>query len=323
MTFSVGLQNSATPISGSMLDLLRCPISKETLVQNGNNLISASGDHRYPIHGTGIPLFAESYISEEARVQQSHFDRIADAYIENLNYPHTQEYMGYLDRVLLEEVGVENLGTVAEICCGRGEAIRLIADRAECVVGLDVSVRMLEAAKADFPDSKYVFVQGDATRMPFAEQMFDNVFFLGGIHHVNNRLGLFAEVFRILKPGGRLIFREPLSDFILWKALRAVIYRVSPGLDHETERPLTYEETVPVLEKVGFRNNVWKSYGFLGFCLLMNSDILVFNRAFRFVPGIRSFTRAMCRFDDWITRNGSRRNWGLQVIGLAHKLAGN
>jgi hypothetical protein len=39
----------------------------------------------------------------------------------------------------------------------------------------------------------------------------------------------------------------------------------------------------------------WKTYGFLGFCLLMNSDVLIFNRLFRFIPGIRAITRAFAR----------------------------
>jgi hypothetical protein len=56
---------------------------------------------------------------------------------------------------------------------------------------------------------------------------------------------LFREVARILKPGGRFYFREPVSDFWPWHMLRRVIYRISPSLDHLTERPLRYDETAP------------------------------------------------------------------------------
>ena len=51
----------------------------------------------------------------------------------------------------------------------------------------------------------------------------------------------------------------------------------------------------------------------------MNSDVLIFNRLFRFIPGIRGITRAFTRIDDWIT---SRPGWtrrGLQVVGVAEK----
>ncbi|NJM92395.1 MAG: TonB-dependent receptor plug domain-containing protein, partial [Rhodospirillaceae bacterium] len=156
-----------------------------------------------------------------------------------------------------------------------------------------------------------------------ADGAFDSVFMLGGIHHVNDRAALFREVARILKPGGRFYFREPVSDFWPWLMLRAVIYRISPTLDHLTERPLRYDETAPYLTAARLRLTSWKTYGFFGFCLLMNSDVLVFNRLFRFIPGIRAITRAFARFDDWIT---SRRNWtrrGLQVVGVAEKPEGS
>ena len=53
----------------------------------------------------------------------------------------------------------------------------------------------------------------------------------------------------------------------------------------------------------------------------MNSDVLVFNRALRFLPGIRLLTRLATRMDDWTTRlPGMERN-GLIVVGAAEKPA--
>ena len=63
----------------------------------------------------------------------------------------------------------------------------------------------------------------------------------------------------------------------------------------------------------------WKTYGFLGFCFLMNSDVLVFNRVFRFIPGIRALTRIAIKFDDWTVRMPALRHAGLQVVGWAHR----
>lgn len=282
-------------------------------------LITASGRHRYPITSSGIPLFATQIISAEAKRQQQHYDKVAAAYVENLSYPHTEEYFRYLDGALLAVVGDGPLGATAEICCGRGEAIRLIGDRVSHGIGVDISQAMLEAAQRDLRRPELLFVQGDATMLPLQASRFDHVFMLGGIHHVNDRRALFREVFRILKPRGRFIYREPVSDFFLWRWLRAVIYRVSPALDAGTERPLRHADTVPVLEQAGLRSRVWRTYGFLGGALLLNSDVLVFNRAFRFLPGIRGLTRAMAKLDDWTVRLPPLRHAGLQVIGMAEK----
>jgi ubiquinone/menaquinone biosynthesis C-methylase UbiE len=303
----------------SVLHLLRCPQSGERLIVNGQNLVSDSGAHSYKISDSGIPLFAEEFRSPEAAIQQDHYDQIAEAYAANLQYPHTQEYTDYLDRVLRDAAGADELGACAEVCCGTGEAFALFEQSIETGVGVDISSAMLAKARRSFEDPKLNFVQGDATRLPLSDDGFDTVFMLGGIHHVPDRDALFRQVFRILKPGGIFIWREPLNDFWLWRILRAIVYRLSPMLDHETERPLKYSETVPVLESAGFSEISWRSCGFIGFLLFMNSDVLFVNRLFRFIPGIRAITRSFARFDDWCTRRSYLKRAGLQVVGSARK----
>jgi len=302
--------------------MLSCPRTGEPLTISGDMLVNQSDTHRYRIADNGVPLFAEEFCSAEAAVQQEHYDQIAEAYSANLAYPHTQEYMDYLDRVLREEVGDDTLGVCGELCCGTGEAFSLFQQNIDTGIGVDVSSSMLEKAHAAFEGDKLTFVQGDAAQLPLGDVIFDTVIMLGGIHHVPDREALFRQVHRVLKPGGVFIFREPVSDFWLWKALRSIIYRLSPMLDHETERPLRYVETVPVLEKAGFTEATWRTCGFFGFCLFMNSDVLFVNRLFRFVPGIRGITRAFARFDDWCTRTSLLGRAGLQVVGIARKPLG-
>lgn len=164
-----------------------------------------------------------------------------------------------------------------------------------------------------------VFLQGDATNVPLASGCADTVVMLGGVHHVTARAAFFSEVERILRSGVRFVYREPVDDFVLWRMIRALVYRVSPMLDHRTERPLRHEETVPVLARAGLRTVDYRTHGFLGFCLFMNSDVLVFNRLFRFFPGIRKITGAAATFDRVVLRWPGLRRAGLQVIGIAIK----
>ncbi len=227
--------------------------------------------------------------------------------------------MSYLDGVLQEEVNAGKFGVVAEVCCGKGEAFTLFEESISRGVGVDVSLAMLHRGMSSFNNARIHFVQGDATQMPLASSAFDTVIMLGGIHHVPDRDALFREVFRVLKPGGVYIWREPVSDFWLWRFLRAIVYRLSPVLDHETERPLTWRETVPILEEAGFELQQWRTCGFLGFCVFMNSDVLFFNRLFQYVPGIRRITRISARFDNWCTNLPGLRRAGLQVVGTATK----
>ena len=305
--------------SRSFLEMLQCPVSGQPVREQDGHLLSEGTGTRFRVTASGIPMFAEALCSQEGRRQQAHYERIADRYLENLRYPHTEEYMTYLDEAFLAEIGDARFEDCAELCCGAGEAFQLLGSRVKRGMGIDISVSMLEAARGKLPADNYFFVQGDATMLPLRDGAFDRVFMLGGIHHVNDRAGLFREVFRVLKPGGSFHFREPVSDFFLWRWLRALIYRVSPTLDSETERPLLLSETQAPLQAAGLRLRSWRTFGFFGYCLLMNSDVLVFNRALRFVPGIRALTRWAARVDDWTTRLPGMAGNGLIVVGSAEK----
>lgn len=314
-----------TALDPRHLALLRGPGSLATLAAEGDALVDSATGQRYEVTASGIPRLLPPETSGDARRQMEHYDEaFARQYSENLAYPHTQEYMAYLDRCLEKEVTPADLESVGELCCGQGEALKLFGARLRFGVGVDVSLPMLEKAREASPDRPdYLYVQGDATHLPLADASVGSVFMLGGVHHVSDRRGLFREVARVLRPGGRFFFREPVSDFFLWRAIRAVVYRLSPALDADTERPLLWDETVPVLREAGLEPVSWRTYGFLGFCFFMNSDVLVFNRLFRFIPGIRALTRFAVAVDDVTTRLPGLRRSGLQVVGVARKPGGN
>jgi len=299
------------------LAMLCSPRTGQPLRLVDGRLESSDGNEHYEISASGVPRFTAEFVSDAGRAQEFQYDGMVAKYLENLGYPHTEEYMAYLDRQLFDVLPAGSLGTVAELCCGRGEAARLLERRMSRYVGIDVSAGMLEIARKDLPEERYFFAQGDATMLPLREQTVDNVVMLGGIHHVPDRVSLFREVGRILKPGGGFYFREPLDDFALWRVIRKVVYRYSSALDHNTERPLRRGATESALAQAGLVLRDWQTRGFFGFCLLMNSDVLVFNRLFRYLPGIRPLTRAACRIDHLTTSLPGLRHAGLQVIGVA------
>lgn len=311
--------NPPVPFDPTLVELLQCPKTGVPLRIDGDSLAAVGRDPRYRVNDLGVLLFAEDQLSADAEFQQKHYDEIAAAYTANLGYPHTQEYVAYLDRKLDGIIGDRPLGRMAEFCCGRGEAIQLLKGRYDLAVGVDISQEMLNIGRTEVRDPAVVFTQGDATSPPLASDAFDTVVILGGIHHINDRLALFREVRRVLKPGGRFLWREPVDDFWLWRSIRKLIYRISPLLDHETEHPLRHDDTMADIEAAGLLPEAWKTCGFLGFCVFMNSDVLIFNRLFRFVPGIRPLTRLSAAIDDAILGLPGLRRDGLIVVGSARK----
>jgi demethylmenaquinone methyltransferase/2-methoxy-6-polyprenyl-1,4-benzoquinol methylase len=106
---------------------------------------------------------------------------------------------------------------VLDLCCGTGDLsitiARLAAENIE-ITGLDYSPPMLEKArqKAQLAGVKVNFMEGDATRLPFPDDYFDSVGISFAFRNLTykNPLGPphLAEVFRVLKPGGRYVIVE-------------------------------------------------------------------------------------------------------------------
>ena len=300
-----------------LLSLLRCPQTGLPLILNGDRLETVDGSRSYSMTASGIPLFGEAGLSADAQLQQAHYERIAERYADNLALEHTREYFSYLDRRFMDLVGEAPLDRVAEICCGAGEAFHLLGERAGLGIGVDVSTAMLERARAAQPGDNRLFVQGDAVRLPLAQGAFDAAFLLGGIHHVNDRAALFGELRRILRTGGRLFWREPVDDFLPWRLARQVIYRQSETLQEETEHPLRRDSTTEQLAAAGFRLTAWQTLGFLGYCVLMNGDVLPINRVWGRLPGVRGLTRLATRLDETALMLPGLRGAGALVIGSA------
>lgn len=114
-----------------------------------------------------------------------------------------------------------------EICGGSGKLAAGLAEvfPAAEVIGLDLYAAggaELEERMKRLPGLSYV--AGDAFDLSrYADQSMDLVFGQAALHHLSHNLeGLAAEVLRVLKPGGRLVFIfEPLGHNLAVAAIRA------------------------------------------------------------------------------------------------------
>lgn len=298
---------------------LRCPLTHSRLALSNKTLRSTEGNNEYQITKSGVPILLKDSIIDDSIVQSKHFDIVASLYATNLKYPHTQEYMKYLDDEFLTVIENKTIGLLGEVCCGTAESFNLVGPLMQNGIGVDISIKMLELAQSSHDNKDVLFVRGDATSLPLNDNIFDAIIILGGIHHVNNRKKLFSEVERTLKKDGTIYWREPVDDFFLWRWIRKVIYKISPSLDDKTEAPIRYADTKKTLESTGLKLIEWKTLGFLGFCLFMNSDILVFNRLFRFIPRIRYITKFAIYIDKLILKLPFMSKNGLIAIGAAKK----
>ncbi|MFT4832772.1 MAG: demethylmenaquinone methyltransferase/2-methoxy-6-polyprenyl-1,4-benzoquinol methylase [Psychroserpens sp.] len=103
--------------------------------------------------------------------------------------------------------------SILDIATGTGDlAINLIQTGAKKIVGLDISVGMLEVGKKKIKEKKFAdtieMVVGDSEDLPFKENTFDAVTVAFGVRNFDDLEKGLSEIYRVLQPGGTFVVLE-------------------------------------------------------------------------------------------------------------------
>jgi demethylmenaquinone methyltransferase/2-methoxy-6-polyprenyl-1,4-benzoquinol methylase len=128
------------------------------------------------------------------------FDRIAPVY-DAMNRTMTAGLDRRWRRLTAEAV-VRPGDVVLDACCGTGDLAIACARAGGRVTGLDFSQRMLGRARRKAPELEWV--EGDLLALPFADESFDAATVGFGVRNVEDLERAFAELRRVVRPGGRL-----------------------------------------------------------------------------------------------------------------------
>ena len=152
------------------------------------------------------------------------------AWAEDLGYP--EELANVPERAAESFAGVANpfsLGRlspgeeVLDLGCGAGTdslvAAQMVAPRGR-VAGIDMTPEMLakaRAAAAELGATNAEFVEGEIEHLPFEDESFDVVISNGVIDLIPDKDAVFAELERVLRPGGRIqiadvTIQNPVSE---------------------------------------------------------------------------------------------------------------
>ena len=143
------------------------------------------------------------------------FSTIADRYdliTVLLSYGNDQRWKRRLVSMARATPGIRAL----DLACGTGDIAYALHDAGARTVGLDITPRMVELARAK-RSGAMPFLVGDMMALPFANSTFDVVTTGYGIRNVPVLDRTLAEVARVLRPGGVLLsldFDRPQNAFV-------------------------------------------------------------------------------------------------------------
>jgi SAM-dependent methyltransferase len=158
---------------------------------------------------------------------------------------------------LASAAGLEPSTRVLDAGCGIGGPARYLASTFGCkVIGVDLSPGFIEAAiyltaRSGLSD-RVTFQVGNALHLPFEDAAFDVVFLQHVAMNIADRAALYAEVHRILTPGGRF------ATYDLVFGDGDVVYPVPWARDASTSFLLRERDTRVTLEQGGFTPILWR-----------------------------------------------------------------
>ena len=121
-------------------------------------------------------------------------------------------------RRLVDLAGPRRGVRALDLATGTGDIAFGLAARGADVVGLDVTPRMIDLARAKAGERRDArFVVGDMLALPFPGRSFDLVTVGYGLRNVPDLDAAVAELFRVVKPGGRVLsldFNRPANRIV-------------------------------------------------------------------------------------------------------------
>lgn len=146
---------------------------------------------------------------------------------------------------MLAELAVRRESVVLETGCGTCRDSAFIARHLgpeACLILQDLSINMLSVGKqrmADLRAARVIdcsieLVLGNAMRLPFGDGTFDAAFHFGGINLFGDPARAIAEMARVVRPGGRVVFGdEGLAPWLGCTEYGKILLNSHPLYAHE------------------------------------------------------------------------------------------
>ena len=120
-----------------------------------------------------------------------------------------------LHKALVELTVAAPLGDLLDVGCGQGRILKLLASRAQSVVGVDIDPDARRLARAELllaGSPNCSLRQGDMYSLPFDDREFDTIILDDVLSDADRPTDAIEEAQRLLKDGGRLLLLSAVDD---------------------------------------------------------------------------------------------------------------
>lgn len=233
-----------------LLAILRCPACGRTLSLDG--ALTCEAGHSFEVRGD-VPdlVHPPELLANDAEVQAK-YDVDSEKYDSGISWMW-EAFSADEDKVrseLIDLLELEPGMRVLETGCGTGQDSWRILERIGedgTLVATDLSGGMLEVANRRLAGERasHQLLQSNGSYLPFADASFDAAYHFGGINTFDERRRAIAEMTRVVRVGGKVVFgdegiapwqREELIGRILINA--NALYAHTPPLHELPENAL-------------------------------------------------------------------------------------
>jgi len=153
-------------------------------------------------------------MSETVPDVQSIFSSIASKY-DKLNTILTLNIDQIWRKNAVKLCNIKENDKVLDLCCGTGKMMELectAVGASTMVVGLDFNKEMINVGykrlNKSLSNHKFNLIQGDAMELPFEDNTFKCITIAFGLRNVPDKIKAISEMYRVLKPGGKVVCLE-------------------------------------------------------------------------------------------------------------------
>lgn len=117
----------------------------------------------------------------------------------------------------ISKLAISRGDDLLDIACGSGGPTLRIASKTDSnVVGIDIHEKGIEAARKQALDlglsdqAKFEVIDGGKS-LQFQQDSFTGLICVDAVNHLPGRKSVFSDWYRVLAPGGRLVFTDPIT----------------------------------------------------------------------------------------------------------------